>query len=33
MSAIVSAAKSAIWNGPSGVEDRPTPRLSNVVRR
>ena len=33
MSAIVSRAKSAIAYGPSGVADRPTPRLSNVVRR
>ena len=33
MSAIVSAAKSPIANGPSGVADRPTPRLSKVVTR
>ena len=31
MSAAVSAAKSAMRNGPSGVAERPTPRLSKVV--
>jgi 3-phosphoglycerate kinase len=33
MSAAVSAAKSVIRNGPSGVLERPTPRLSKVVTR
>ena len=33
MSAAVSSAKSAIVNSPSGVAERPTPRLSKVVTR